>query len=357
MKTIWDKTCFIIDTLEIGGTQNQLLLIARYLHLNHLPAFHLIVFCEPLTLLDEFKKFGVKVIHIEKRKKIDFIFLYNLYTCLKKIKPAVVVTFLITADMWGRLIALLAGVPKVGCSVRSMPQRLGFIKDTFLRLMNKFCDFVVCNSFMGAKMTIKHNKLDQKKVSVIYNGISADSFATTSFNTDMFTIGTVARLIPLKSITTLLRSFARIQSKYCIRLIIVGSGPSKGALENEATSLGISDKTCFMGERFDVKDIIKSFDICVLTSQYEGLSNVIMEYMQAGKPVLATCVGGNSELVDDGVTGYLFRYGDVDQLARLLEFLISSPDIMSEMGIAGRAKIIKNFSIETMVAKWENILS
>jgi glycosyltransferase involved in cell wall biosynthesis len=357
MKTIWGESCFMIDTLERGGAQKQLLLIANYLQQHGLPPYQLIVFREPLTLLKEFKESGVEAIHIQKHKKIDIVFLCKLFIYLKKIKPRVVVTFLITADLWGRLIALLASVPKVGCSVRSIPQKLGLIKDIFLRLMDKYSNFIVCNCRIAADSTVQRSNLDHKKVLVIYNGIPASNEVATSTDKNMLIIGLVARLVPLKDVSTLLRAFAIIHVKYRAKLVIVGDGPCKNALEGEAVTLGIADKACFMGELLDTKDIIKTFDVGVLTSKYEGFSNAIMEYMQAGKPVVATRVGGNSELVDDGVTGYLFDYGNVEQLTKLLELVLSSPNEASKMGRAGRIRILDCFSVESMVEEWEKVLS
>jgi len=357
MKTIWENSCFMIDTLERGGAQNQLLLIANYLQQHSLPPYQLIVFREPLTLLEEFRKSGVEVIHIQKHEMIDIVFLCKLFACLKKIKPRVVVTFLITADMWGRLIALLAFVPKVGCSVRSIPQKFGLLKDIFLRLMDKYSNFIVCNSRIAANSTAQRSRLNHKKIVVIYNGIPAGDEVATSIDRDLLIIGLVARLVPVKDVSTLLRAFAKINEKYRAKLVIVGDGPCKKSLEGEAINLGIAEKACFMGERRDARDIIKTFDIGVLTSKYEGFSNAIMEYMQAGKPVVATRVGGNPELVDDGVTGYLFDYGNVEQLTKLLELVMSTPSKASKMGRAGHTKILECFSVESMVSKWEKVLS
>jgi glycosyltransferase involved in cell wall biosynthesis len=261
--------------------------------------------------------------------------------------------------MWGRLIARLAGVPRVGCSVRSIPQNLGLIRDNFLLLMNKLSDFIVCNSKAAAIKTIQCNTLDQNKVVVIYNGIPAgfDQKEMCGKSTgDGIVIGLVARLVPVKDISTLLKAFAEICVNHNVKLVIVGDGPSRNDLKNEAVSLCIVEKVCFLGERADAKEIIKTFDIGVLTSQYEGLSNAIMEYMQAGKPVVATRVGGNPELVTDGVTGYLFNFGDISHLANILKYFVSNPEKIITMGGNGRNIIAKNFSVERMVCNWEQVL-
>jgi glycosyltransferase involved in cell wall biosynthesis len=233
------------------------------------------------------------------------------------------------------------------------------VKNVFLRLMDKLSDFIVCNSRLAAEVTAARSGLKKEKVTVIYNGIAFDEtveMVHPSIERNEVVIGLVARLVPLKGVTTLLKAFSEIYSKGNVRLVIVGDGPSRVTLEEETLSLGIADKVNFLGERLDAKEIIKGFDIGVLTSEYEGLSNAIMEYMQAGKPVVASKVGGNPELVEDGVTGYLFDYGQADQLAKILNNLIATPDRRLEMGARGHNKIIKHFSINSMMNNWENQL-
>jgi glycosyltransferase involved in cell wall biosynthesis len=357
---IWSKTCFMIDTLERHGAQKQLLLIARFLRENNRPSFNLIVFREPLTMLDDFIEAGVNVIFIKKRKEIDLGFFCNLLRTLRISKPAIVVTFLISPDIWGRLAAVVARVPVIGSSVREMPRDFGLFKDKMLYFLDRLSDFIVCNSKAAAIITSKRTKLGADKVSVIYNGIEyADSEELPGNNAmkpQEQTIGLVARLVPAKDISTLLRAFSRIYSSFAARLIVVGDGPLRPTLEEETAALGISEKVLFLGERSDAKEIMKQFDIGVLTSVYEGLSNAIMEYMHAGKPVVATNIGGNPELVEEDETGYLFEPGNDEQLAMKLSELLSSPEKGIRMGCNGRVKIVTSFSVKMMVKSWDAML-
>jgi glycosyltransferase involved in cell wall biosynthesis len=354
---VWAETCFMIDTLEQGGAQTQLLLMAKHLKENKLPLYNLIVFREPFTLLKEFRAAGVNVLIIQKKREIDLVFIFSLIKCLRILRPKIVITFLITADMWGRMASLLLGIPVIGSSVRSLPQELGFFRNLFLYMMDKFSDIIICNSRMAAEITLQRSQLPKDHVLVIYNGVDPHSGMLTPPVTRKKTIGLVARLIPLKDVSTLLRAFARISSQVTARIIIVGDGPSRSLLEKEAEQLGIAHSIFFTGERNDAKEIIKEFHIGVLTSKYEGLSNVIMEYMCAGKPVVATNVGGNPELVEDGVTGFLFDPGDEIHLADILHRLLSTPDCGARMGSAGRDKMVDNFSVAEMVSAWNAALT
>jgi glycosyltransferase involved in cell wall biosynthesis len=311
-------------------------------------------------LLDDFIEAGVNVIFINKRKAIDFRFFCNLFWTLIKLKPAIVVTFLISPDIWGRLAAVVARVPVVGSSVREMPRDFGLLRDKTLYFLDRISDFIVCNSKAAAVITLKRTKLEVDKVSVIYNGIEFDNSAelleTYERKTGEQTIGLVARLVHAKDVSTLLRAFSRIYSSFAVRLIIVGDGPLRLNLEEEAAALGISEKVFFMGERSNAKEIIRQFDIGVLTSIYEGLSNAIMEYMLAGKPVVATNIAGNPELVEDGVTGYLFEKGDDERLAFILKDLLSAPEKGIDMGCKGHDKMVASFSVKMLVHGWDAIL-
>jgi glycosyltransferase involved in cell wall biosynthesis len=230
-----------------------------------------------------------------------------------------------------------------------------------LFVMDRLSDFIVSNSKKAAAITCNRSGIRDDKISVIYNGIEFEALQELPKSEDIRSegkiIGIVARLVPAKDVSTLLRAFARVSSQVRARLIIVGDGPLGPSLKEEAVELGLGDKVFFMGERSDAKEIIKRFDIGVLTSTYEGLSNAIMEYMHAAKPVIATNIAGNPELVVDGVTGYLFEPGNDEQLAIKLLDLLSHPDKCLQMGFRGRDKIVTSFSVEKMVGSWDTVLN
>lgn len=354
----WNSTLFMIDTLERGGSQNQLLLIARHLHKTSNCQLNLVVFRSPLTLLEEFQSAGANVVVIEKSKVIDLYFLRKLVKYIKRTKPKRVITFLPTADIWGRTAALLSGVPVIGRSIRSIPYQRGLIRELVLHFLDRASQLIVCNSRVSASMVKEKLKPAIDKVYVIYNGIvtDVDRAYLVNNNENYKTVGIVARLVPVKDVSSLLRACVTLLSQYSTRLVVVGDGPLRAQLEKEALDLGIHDSVFFLGERNDVGEIIKSFDVGVLTSRFEGLSNSLMEFMLAGIPVVATNVGGNPELVDDGVTGLLVEPGNSQALYSKLSLLLSSPDKCLNMGDRAREKILKEFSVDSMMANWDKVL-
>ena len=126
--------------------------------------------------------------------------------------------------------------------------------------------------------------------------------------------------------------------------IIAGEGELMEATKELARSLGIADRTFFIGRCTDVGSVLSISDVCVLSSSSEGFSNAILEYMAAGRPVVATDVGGAREAIVHGETGYLVPTGDHDQLAEHVVELLSDPESARSMGEAGRRRVNEKFS-------------
>lgn len=126
--------------------------------------------------------------------------------------------------------------------------------------------------------------------------------------------------------------------------IIAGEGELMPATQELARSLGIADRTFFIGRCHDVGSVLSISDVCVLSSSSEGFSNAILEYMAAGRPVVATDVGGAREAVVHGETGYLVSAGDDQQLAEHIISLLSDPDTARSMGESGKRRVNEKFS-------------
>ncbi|MGH8595830.1 MAG: glycosyltransferase, partial [Gammaproteobacteria bacterium] len=173
-------------------------------------------------------------------------------------------------------------------------------------------------------------------------------------------IGTVGRLQQVKDQATLLRAFAALcaalpTDRSRLRLLIVGDGPLLGDLRALAISLGIADAVWFPGALDTIPEVLRAMDIFVLPSLNEGISNTLLEAMASGLPVVATAVGGNLELVEDGVCGRFFQPGDHLGLAQLLAEYAADPASRGDHGRAARNAVLNKFSLEAMVASYEAI--
>ena len=171
------------------------------------------------------------------------------------------------------------------------------------------------------------------------------------------TIGTVGRLDPVKNQESLLRAFrglldSRTPLAGRLRLVIVGDGPLWLRLQDIAATLGVSSRVEFMGARDDTPEILRSLDVFALPSMNEGISNTILEAMATGLPVVAARVGGNPELVVDGVTGTLYEPDRERALEEALLPYITDPALRDAHGSAGRGRVVQNFSLDAMVQRY-----
>jgi len=203
------------------------------------------------------------------------------------------------------------------------------------------------------------------KVTTIHNGVDTQKFSPEGRETARrqlaledatFTIGAVGRLDPVKDHVSLLRAFAPLaRGGWPLRLIIVGDGPMRCEIESEISALRIGENVQLLGERQEVSQVLKAFDVFTLTSIAEGISNTILEAMASGLPVVATRVGGNPELVEHGVNGQLVKARDVAGMAAAFESYLLEPTLRQTHGHAGRMRAEQNFSLERMTERYREL--
>jgi len=172
-------------------------------------------------------------------------------------------------------------------------------------------------------------------------------------------VGCVARLDRVKDHRTLLRGvYLAASADIDIRLVLVGEGPEREGLQRELESMPeIRETVTFAGRSFDVAEWVGSFDVFVLPSLFEGISNTLLEAMSAGVPVIVTRVGGNVEVIEEGRSGFLFNPGDADTLACLLKQLATDRGLRSRMGAEARKRIEGHFRLEEMMKNYEKLYS
>jgi glycosyltransferase involved in cell wall biosynthesis len=167
-------------------------------------------------------------------------------------------------------------------------------------------------------------------------------------------VGKVARLFPQKGHDYFLRAAARIAAREPrAKFLIVGDGILRAALEAEATSLGVRDRFIFAGlvPPSDVPAWMQAMDVVVHTSIREGLARVIPQAEAVGKPVVGFDLDGTSEAISDGVTGFLARPYDADDVANKVLAILPDADRRARMGEAGRAFAARDFPVEVMVER------
>ena len=239
-------------------------------------------------------------------------------------------------------------------------------KLTLLKFVARFVDRVVANCEAVRAAVVRAEKFPRERVEVIYNGIGRETGETTPLSRGEFAISAGARVIvivanlrPLKRIDDAVRMLAGLQAAVGdTHLVVVGEdrntdrGVSHQAeLQQLANDLGIANKLHFAGKMNDPMPAIAMADLCILCSETEGLSNTVIEYMLAGKASVCTDVGGNSELLEHGQTGYLVGVGDIDAMTRAAAELLGDRQRAASFGERARRRALSMFTARAMVQK------
>ncbi|WP_138441577.1 glycosyltransferase [Marinobacter alexandrii] len=224
-----------------------------------------------------------------------------------------------------------------------------------LRLTGRWVSAAICNSRAVADITSQQERIEADRLRVIYNGypeaprLSEITNSTRTADNSPIVIGIVANLRPIKRIHDLIEAVARLVSdELDVELRVVGGGDQKPYLE-KVRELGIESRVFLLGSQSDPEQHIQAFDIAVLCSETEGFSNAIIEYMRCAKPVVCSRTGGNPEIVEEGVSGYLVPVGDISALAERIGHLVSRPDLRARMGKAGQEHIHSRYSLVNML--------
>jgi sugar transferase (PEP-CTERM/EpsH1 system associated) len=173
------------------------------------------------------------------------------------------------------------------------------------------------------------------------------------FPPDTLLIGTVGRLDPVKDFPTLMKGFRQIKDSFSgAKLVIVGDGPVRSNLSRLGKELGLDSSLIWLGERNDIPELLRSFDIFVQTSIFEGMSNTILEAMASSLPIIATDTGGNPEVVSNGENGILVPVGGVTELSVALQKYLSDPVLRYKHGSNSRRRAIDCFDLSLMAARY-----
>jgi glycosyltransferase involved in cell wall biosynthesis len=278
----------------------------------------------------------------------------SLYRCLRKENPDLVHTFFPASNSVGVVTARLAGIRRIISSRRDMGYDRTRTDLMLLRFADHFVSGIVANADAVRDETIRTECVQAEKIHVIRNGILV-SAAHESLPPapGRPVVGIVANLNRrVKRVDLFIHAASLvIKLRPDTEFWIVGDGPLRAELEQLASGLGVGSQIRFMGRRPDVQALLPSMLVGVLSSDSEGLSNSLIEYLCAGVPAIATAVGGNGEIIEDGKNGLLVPPGDPDALAGAILILLKDPARARAMGAAGREHVLQHFGVETMIDK------
>ncbi|MBI5375890.1 MAG: glycosyltransferase [Candidatus Schekmanbacteria bacterium] len=356
----------IISDLPVGGVERRLVGLLPKLK----DAFNVSVVCirEKGALAHELEEQGIPVHLIHFKGRLHPASLRKLSKFLRENQTHIVHTHMYRPGISGTISAWLAGVPVVISNVHNVAQwdtkRQAFMD----RLVNPIRDSVIAVSGEVKKDFIENTGLNEDKCTVIYNGVDTSKFRPDYPGKNRIieefkiaegekTVVNIARLVAQKDHLTFFKAAAEVIKKYPgkVRFLIVGGGRAHEEALKAARETGIEGNVIFTGRRNDIPEILSASDISVLSSLKEGFSNVILESMASGKPVVATDVGGNMEAIEEGETGFLVKAGDFNTMSDRILQLFQDENLKKSMGIKARKRAEDFFSIEKMIEKTTNL--
>ncbi len=362
----------VVPTFMCGGTENQFMTLGRSLDpgrfelefacLRRWGAFADEIAARRIPLLEcnvtSFR--SVSAIaqqarlarHLAKRR-IDIVHAYSFYGNVFAVPPA-----------------RLAGVPVVIASIRDRAPYLSPMQKRVQRWACQFADCILVNA-LAVKDWLIGEGYDASKIVVIPNGVDLSRFEDAQMSASPFqamgigpgtpVVLVVSRLNPLKGLESFLEAAALVAPAFpSARFVIVGdANPNERAYWSVLTSLteklGMAERVTFAGLRQDVPQLLAAATVSVMPSLNEALSNVLLESMAAGAPLVATRVGGTPEAIEDGVSGLLVPPGDPRAMASAICRLLEDPVRAGKLGQAARRLINERYSMERMVTRTEQL--
>ena len=361
------RVLLIIDELDVGGTEQQIVELVRQLpRARWTPTVCCFRFGRKAA---EIERLGVRVVHLPKRGRVDLRFVRDLIALMRAERFDVVQTFLIGGNLWGRLAALAAGVPVVVASERNVDVWEEPAKRWLGLGLARVTDRIVANADAVRDYLVGRGA-DPRRVVTIRNGVDVARFVTSidreatrralGFGPEHTVAAVVARLEPQKGQDVVLEVASRLRERFpALRWMLVGGGGAEAMLRAEAARRNLSDCVVFTGFRTDSADLLRAADLSVLVSTKEGLSNTLLESLAAGLPVIASRVGGNAEVVTAGA-GLLVPPRDANALAAAVELVAADPIAAARMGARGREYVRREFTVgrmaEETTALYEQLL-
>ncbi|WP_271580442.1 glycosyltransferase [Bradyrhizobium sp. CCBAU 45389] len=352
------RVLHITDTLASGGKERQLVELLR--GFSKLDGFinELVVLSDTIHY-DEIRSLGIKIHIIRRSRQWDFSIFEKLYGLARRYRPDIIYSWESMCSVYASPIALISRSALINAMIQNAPPHLNLKDYTYrrLRLTAPFSTVILANSLAG----LRAFRVEGKKALCIRNGFDFDRINNLPDVNDVkrsmdirtkHVVGMVGRFHRERDYSTFFKAAKLVCSeRKDITFVAVGEGPDLESFMERVKRDGLSNVR-ILGVRKRVEEVIRTFSVGVLVSTNgEGISNVILEYMALEKPVIATDVAGNREIVKDGENGFLIPFGDENALASRIREIVDCPGIGSAFGRAGRVLVEEKFGIEQMVQK------
>jgi glycosyltransferase involved in cell wall biosynthesis len=367
------RVCFLIDELAPAGTEIQLLALIRHLDRRRVwPYLCLLRGDNPVSQALEPDDCPILRLDVGSlRHPRTLLRAWRFLRFLRRERIDVVQAYFADSSYFGIPTAWLAGVThrirtrnNIGHWLTPLHRRLG-------RLLNVFATRTLTNCEAGRRALLAAEQPRPETVLVLENGVDLDRFrdipplaARPPHPCPLpqggegmargMRVGVLANLRPVKGLDVFVRAAARIHGRHSRAVFTVaGEGELRAALKQQAAAAGLAEHFTLPGSMADVPGFLAGLDVAVLCSHAEGMSNALLEYMAAGRPIVATAVGAAPELIMDGIHGLLVPPGDAEKLAEAIERLLADRELAQRLGAAARRRASERYSREAMVRRFE----
>lgn len=352
------RVVILIAQLGRGGAERQVYELATRLDRSRVVPV-IVTFDPDVEYRTMLSDAGIEVIALGKSGLREPLALARLTSLLRARRFDLVHAYLFSASWRAVLAARLARVRPVICAVRSTSVAMSRRLKAMERVTLRSADLVIANAPSVRDDIAARTGIPAGRIRVILNGVD-----TTAYRPGESTlrkewtggadggplVGFVGGFREAKDPCLFVRIAARVARAHpSVRFVMVGDGLLRREVESEIERSGVGDRMTLAGVRPDVPEVFRALDVAVVTSYREGCCNAILEAMATGLPVVATAVGGNPDIVEEGGTGRLFPHGDVAAGADAILGLLSHPGEAARLGARAVERARRDFSMEAMV--------
>lgn len=363
------KVVHVIGGGEFGGAEQHILSLMNHYDKRIIDAT-VVVFYDTV-FAQRLREAKHRVLIIGGFGRFDLRIVTALVRQFQNIQPDIVHTHGVRANFFARIAAKRAYVPAIFTTVHSVLRHdyTKLIPYRIAHLLERYSQSITTH-FIAVSTPIVEQLLAQgvhkDDITLIANGIDATPYVPTGAMADTATslrdewyiphdrliIGTIARLVPVKALDTLLDGFATaLQQDAALHLLIVGDGPERERLQQYTRNIGIDSHVTFTGFRSDVAICLHMMDIYVNCSISEGTPVSVMEAMAAAKPLLLTAVGGMRAMAEDGVSALMIEPNDSDAIATGITRLKRDEQLRTSLATHAQQNVRAHYTIDVMTTQ------
>lgn len=357
----------LISRLPSGGVENQLRKVVR---LYDRQRFQPVVCCmkEKGEVGEAIERDGTPVIVLNRMQghTFDIRLVQELRRLMRARRVTILRTHQFHANLYGRIVAISAGVPILIPSFHNTYARRKRHRSLLNWMLARWTDRLITVSDAVKQDLIRYDHLPEEKIKVIHNGCDIDRFMNPSVQEDLRAawkippgapvIGTVGRLAKEKGQALLIEAVSLLRSDFPdLHLLLVGEGPEREALEKEAARRGVGNRVIFTGFQREIPALLSLMDLFVFPSLNEGFSNALLEAMAAGKPVIASDIIENAEILPSEKFGLRVPPNDVTALAQQIAFLLKHRSEAAAMGSRAQARVASQFTDAMMMEEIQGL--